>query len=330
MSCQTSSEIRPHSSSLFSAGTCPSLVPPKSGCPTLGILLCTKNCFNASSNMSNDCVSLDASEVITVHSCQHHQCGVVERLCCHTHHCEPDLHHDLYHILLDQQRGLPSFVQCFLQLPHDSILIFQVYPRVIIQQCMVERFRPVVRTSQSPSPTSAQRVAAKLNTSLTHTMQESHPRCNPLVLPMLSACLQVWISQRPIRPSFAWSRPTTGLDTLFPNAWCLGTRSYTPKFRTFFLTTFVYEQCIQQFATEMSEDSSTGKRRIHQNGHHCCLHQHIDPFASDGSDAFLLFFGTLTSRFLPQHPCQKLPCPQALLIRSIAWKHSMPVDHCPR
>ena len=112
-------------------------------------------------------------------------------------------------------------------------LLSGVYPKVfLIQQCVVENYRHIVETALSASPTPAQR--------------------HPFVCPMPSAWLQVWISQRPIRPRVACSRRYDHkTQKCLPN--CLVPRhslvhSKLSQNITLFLATFVYELTIHPSA----------------------------------------------------------------------------------
>ena len=62
--------------------------------------------------------------------------------------------HPWCHVFLEPQRGSPSSSQySFLHLSHDTIFVFlppwKIHPDVLIQHCVVERYRLVVETTQS-------------------------------------------------------------------------------------------------------------------------------------------------------------------------------------
>ena len=149
------------------------------------------------------------------------------------------------------------------------------HPNVLIQQSMVECYRQVVETTQSASPTSAQRgCEAPHQSSATHNARVPVKQ-SVRVSHAISAWLQVWISQRPIRPRFACSHPTTSR--------LLGASALS---HTIHATANSHVVCATFVFDEMSEDFSTGKRCIHQHGHHCCLHQHVRPCAIDDQRSY--------------------------------------------
>ena len=140
------------------------------------------------------------------------------------------------------------------------------------------------------------------------TMRES-PRSNPLVCPMLSAGLQVWISH-PIRPRFACGHLTTRPELA---SRLLGASALPHTLQTFASSRVLSRDLrvykwIQQF-TEMSVDVSTEKCCIHNMALAAGLHRHVHPSAKD---AVMHHFDTLTPGLSFDM------APQALLIRS-AW-----------
>ena len=160
----------------------------------------TKNCSNASSSMSNDLRFTGCREVLTVHHSK--PCRGVERLSCHTLHCEPDLHHGLYHLLLEKQRGSPSSVQRFL---HDPMLVFlpsrgstQVS---LIQHCMAECDLHVVETTK-------RKAQLRSSTPVLHNAMQESPRSNPCLFDSYLHCSKS--GSHKVRPRFACSRLTTG------------------------------------------------------------------------------------------------------------------------